>query len=497
LVVLLVMVAVLSAFALSAIQKQQYSATATFQLKDETEDLGLAGVAVTPTLTPAQLASQAAQSIVEPAVVDQVRTRVSPPMTSAELISAVTTSIDPNANLVHVKATGPTGANAALLANAFTAAVVNVANQTQRTAYKAEAAQLRTQAPPRSDVAATSVYDESLERLLDLAAIATPAQLTSTATVPTSPSSPRPLRNALIAGFLGLVLGLFVAYVWDAFDRRLRSADEIESAYGFSPVGRVRNAALGTTVAATDGTRHLDPLDWEQFRVLSRNLEFMGSSGPPRMIAVTSAMPEEGKTTVSTFIACAAAAAGKRTLLIECDLRRPALAERLGVDVSPGVVDFVRGDAGPADVLQVAAVHDFHSNDTLVNENGSSTLSGEQDIASPSLVCITAGSQTKQPVEVLESSAFQAMLAEVREAYDVVVLDTTPLLPVVDALEVIDRAELIVVCARTAKLTRDQARACKRALGRMPDRQLALVVTGIETSNSEYGYYGTYYAMDR
>jgi Mrp family chromosome partitioning ATPase len=295
------------------------------------------------------------------------------------------------------------------------------------------------------------------------------------------------------------MVALLIVYLWDSVDRRLRSSLEVERQFGYPVVGRVRNEALGHSPNADDRKGAVDPIDWEQFRILRHNLQFLGPDEAPRTIAVTSAMPEEGKTTVACFVAFAAAAAGKRVLLIECDLRRPVLAERLAIKPSPGLTDFVNGAAEPSELLQVVSFSD------AAVRNGRGLKSGEPDAVGSGplfqheLVCVTAGSETSHPVEVLESSAFRAMLQEVGQAYDVVILDTPPVLPVVDALQVIANSEAIVVCGRAAQLTREQARAFKQALERVPERPVGLVVTGIKPSAAEpgLGYYGYYVAERR
>jgi receptor protein-tyrosine kinase len=294
------------------------------------------------------------------------------------------------------------------------------------------------------------------------------------------------------------MVGLLVVYVLDAIDQRLSSTGEVERQFGYEVVGRVREAALGHSPNAQELDRVVDPVDWEQFRILQRNLEFLGSNGAgsnggPRMIAVTSAIPEEGKTTVACFVAFATAASGKRTLLIECDLRRPVLAERLGIREAPGLTDFVSGKAAPEDLLQVVAFRDVMvRNGTGIKQSEAIDAPGS-DAFMHTLVCVTAGSSTDHPVEVLGSRAMRQMLDEVRQAYDVVILDTPPLLVVVDALEVIEKAEAIVVCGRSAKLTRAQARAGKDALNHLSERPIALVVTGLKPGrDSGYGYYDYY-----
>jgi Mrp family chromosome partitioning ATPase len=492
-----VLVAVAASIAYSVSQQRKYTATTALQFQDESKDLGVVGVAVTPTLTPAQLASGAAQTIVQPKVVNLVKSQLKSPLRTSELASEVTTTVDANANLVHIQATAPSASGAEQLANAYAAAAAQIANSSQRAVYAAAVKRLEKQAPPKTDFLATTTYKEELSRLQALSTIATPAQVVVPATKPSSPSSPKPARNAVLAGILGLMLGVLIVFVRDSLDRRLRSATDIEEHFGYALVGHVRDRALGHSPTAKDAKMAVEPADWELFRILRRNLDFLGARSTAQLIAVTSAMPEEGKTTVASFVAFTTAATGKRALLIECDLRRPVLAERLGINASPGLTDFVVGNAQPAEILQVVGFDD------PISSNGSGRKAprkgdAEQATADPTfrhqLVCITAGSGTQHPVEVLESEAFRAMLGEVRSAYDVVILDTPPLLSVVDALELIPKADAVVVCGRTAKLTREQARAGKAALDRLPERPIGLVITGTRRGDEDYsgGYYGYY-----
>jgi Mrp family chromosome partitioning ATPase len=193
---------------------------------------------------------------------------------------------------------------------------------------------------------------------------------------------------------------------------------------------------------------------------------------------------------VASFLAFAGAAAGKKTLLIECDLRRPVLASRLGINASPGLTDLVSGSAEQEDVIQSVSFSDLAGSDNHLGPKDEEPA----DAPHPhQLDCVTAGSSTRDPVDVVTSDRFKSFLAEMRSSYDFVVLDTTPLLVVVDALELLPEAAAIVVCVRAGRTTRDQARAGKEAIARLPDRPAGLVVTGARPQDeAEYGYYGYY-----
>jgi Mrp family chromosome partitioning ATPase len=145
------------------------------------------------------------------------------------------------------------------------------------------------------------------------------------------------------------------------------------------------------------------------------------------------------------------------------------------------------GNAGPQDILQTVQFHD------LVTVNGAGPDASADGGISHSVVCITAGTPVHDPVEVFRSERFRTMLATVQRAYDLVILDTTPLLVVVDALELLPEVETIVMCVRASKTTRDELRAGREALERLPERPSGLVVTGItREADPGYEYYGYY-----
>jgi succinoglycan biosynthesis transport protein ExoP len=150
----------------------------------------------------------------------------------------------------------------------------------------------------------------------------------------------------------------------------------------------------------------------------------------------------------------------------------------LGCEPGPGLSDYLVGQAGPGEVVQKVALAE--------SQNGT---------AAPTLVAITAGSPTPRPAELLASKRFAAFLDQVREAYDVVVLDCTPLLSVGDALQLVPRVDGVVLCVRAEQTTREQARAARQALEHFPDRPIGVVVTGVKPGHElDYGYYSYAYA---
>jgi receptor protein-tyrosine kinase len=291
------------------------------------------------------------------------------------------------------------------------------------------------------------------------------------------------VRDGILGAMVGFVLGLLAAFGRESLDRRLRNARELHDELGAPVLTRVPASAFGAAGLIANGKPPMAETDFEAFRVLRMNLASIGAEGPPRSLLVTSAMAEEGKTTVSLALACASTVAGKRTLLVECDLRRPTLAKRLPLEREPGLSDYLLERATPQEILQT------------VELSPPSGANGGERIEAPSgsLVCITAGSPVSNPAELLVSPRFHQFLDRVSEAYDLVVLDGGPLLSIVDPLQLVPRVEGVLFCVRAQRTTRDQVRAARVALANLPRRPVGAVLTGLKRRGPDaydyhYGY---------
>jgi capsular exopolysaccharide synthesis family protein len=262
----------------------------------------------------------------------------------------------------------------------------------------------------------------------------------------------------------------------------------VQEELGLPLLGQVSDDALGRSIAAgkgRKGSKGLDHRDLEAARIVRTSLQFMRPDERSfRSVAVTSAVPEEGKTTVAASLAYAASLSGSRAVLIECDLRRPVLAKRLGLADRPGIGDAVLGRVSLQEAIQevpIPAAGGSVNGDGTVHPAGGTT---------GAFHCIVAGTPTPQPAELLESKRFAELFEEVRDLYDLVVVDTAPLLAVVDTLQVIPHVDRLVLCVRRGKTTREQAAAARATLERLPDRPAGLVVTGIR--GRDEAYYGGY-----
>jgi succinoglycan biosynthesis transport protein ExoP len=306
------------------------------------------------------------------------------------------------------------------------------------------------------------------------------------ASVPGKPVSPRPVLNTILGLIIGLTLGILAAFVRDTLDRRLRRSAEIQEHLGLPLLGHLSESALGSIPGSNGGKRLSDP-DLESVRILRVNLDFVFNPRP-RSVAVTSGLPEEGKSTVAIALATVSATGGRRTLLVECDLRRPSIAQRLGIVPEPGLTQYLDGVAGLGEIMQEVSLG------PALGFDGVGTVAPPSSAAQNSLVCVTAGRPTDHPADILGSPRFRDFLDEVGNRFEFIVLDTAPLLSVVDTRELLPHVDGVLLCVRAARTTDDEAKAAKQALEHLPDRPTALVVTGVRKGDEgDYGYYSYAY----
>jgi capsular exopolysaccharide synthesis family protein len=484
------------AFGYSARQTTSYRATARLQVNDTSQDASTLGSLTFADGTPEQQAARLSTLVSRRDVAAVVKRRLNVKNSISDLQSKVSGLAEARTNFVTISAQNHDPKVAALLANQFAVAARDLQTKETRARYRQAAkvarAALAKQRPKGKGPVSTqqkSLLDtitiSQVSRLESLAAFVTPITIAEPASAPKHPVSPKPIRDGFIGAIVGLTLALLAAFMRDALDRRLRKSSEIREELNLPLIGHVREELLGRTVLPGQ-LPALNETDLEAFRILRTNVDYLDVDAPPKTLLVTSALPEEGKSTVSMGLAFANVATGKRVLLVECDLRRPVIAKRLGLNSSPGLSDYLAGRAEPTDILQTVNIPAASS-----NGNGAS---GEADMHA-GLVVITAGSPTPRPAEILGSQRFRTFLASVRDAYDIVVLDTTPLLSVVDALELLPHVDGIVLCARSSQTTRDQLRAARGALDRVPGRPTGVVVTGLSARDEvDYGYYSYAYA---
>lgn len=485
------------ALGVSLVTKKTYQAQAQLAIQDPNEALALAGSAgAVGTQTQVQLALSHAPQVTRPQVVRAVQSRLRLPLTSDALQHLVSVSVDPNSGLIDVIAHSGSAGEAAAIANGFAQLDAALTTSATRHRYAVQASALAKKILNGSTTSNPSeklLSETQLQRLQTLSSVATPVQVNSTAQIPSTPSSPRPVRNTAVALIIGLLLGIVLAYGREALERRLREPADVEGLLDHPVVGHLRKEAFGHVAAhsnqAVNGAVPLEPADEEAFRVLRQNVRYFAAESL-RTVLVTSAGAQEGKSTVAACLAATTVASGQRTLLVDCDLRRPVLAARLGVADRPGLTDYLTGHAQPGDIVRSVPIIHQSLNGSSNGGKGSPAYVEDQRLA-----CVVAGTPAPRPADLLGSDGFRKFLAEVSEVYDSVILDSAPILTAADTLEILPSVSSVLLCVRLRQTTREQLRAAQAALDRLPSRPLGVVVTGLrKPAAGYYGYYSGYYA---
>jgi capsular exopolysaccharide synthesis family protein len=263
------------------------------------------------------------------------------------------------------------------------------------------------------------------------------------------------VQTIVLGAAFGLLLGIGLALVREQSDRKLRRAEQVTNAFGGAPVLTTipRSRALKRRKPFAD----LPPQVAEAFRMLQMNLRFAHET-PIRTVMVTSARTGDGKTTVSWNLAAACASAGMSVALVEADLRRPSLADRYGLDHSPGLADVLQGDCSIADATQ---------------GQGHSSL--DHPRAHDVLV---AGSPAANPWALMQSSVMSRILDVLAADHDLVVIDTPPLPHVSDAISLLRHVDGVLITVAVGSSNSDDAGRLRDQLQGLDATVLGLVANG-------------------
>lgn len=289
------------------------------------------------------------------------------------------------------------------------------------------------------------------------------AQVVDEAALPRYPSAPDTRRNVAAAAFGGLLLGLLAAVLRDVLDTRVRTQEDLETAVDVPLFGSVVGSAAKRKGPQTR-TLRIDGPQSEDIRRVRANLQMAGRVDECQVFVFSSALPGEGKSFCATHVASAFAAAGSRVLLIDADLRRPTVAKYLGISGTAGLTEVLLGRARFTELCQQYG---------------------------PNLAVLASGAVPPNPAELLASRAFEDLVALVSQHFEVVIIDSPPLLPVADAIAVSRVATGVVLVVDVTKTRRAQvvqsAEAVRLGGGRVVGAVLNRTKSGA-VGASAYGY---------
>ncbi len=281
-----------------------------------------------------------------------------------------------------------------------------------------------------------------------------------TADVPQRPSSPRLLINLLISLFAGLGLGALAAFALEQMDEAIADPAEVERRLGLPLLGSVPKTADGTTPRDELLDRKSDLVD--AYLAINTNLGFTTEHGVPRSLSVTSTRPAEGKSTTALALATMLARAGKRTILVDGDMRSPSVHHLGGVDHDKGLSNFLAGD-----------------------DNIDALTFPMQDLG---FIAMSAGPIPPNAAELLTGNRLGVLLDRLLERYDHVVIDSPPVMGLADAPLIASRVEGVVYAVESHGI---RSSLVKTALGRLASANARIfggVLTKFEARKAHYGY---------
>jgi capsular exopolysaccharide synthesis family protein len=305
------------------------------------------------------------------------------------------------------------------------------------------------------------------------------ARLVSAAQLPTIPSFPRRAVFIEIAAFLSVVIGCGVAFMTEYLDNGFRSAEQVEKLAGVPFLGLVPALGVGKRPHDVVVQRPVSSYS-EAIRSVRTALRFSNVDAPPKIVLVTSSVPDEGKSTFALSVARSVARSGGRALVVDCDLRHPTLGTLLGKPEGSDLVGYFRDGTDLSELVQVDEGSGLH--------------------------VIAARGGTANPQDLLGSQQMRGFLHGLRDRYDLIVIDAPPVLAVTDALVLSHIVDAVVFLVRWERTPRPIALGAIKLLQTQGRHLAGVVLTRVNVRRhakygfGDYGYYygsyGKYYSND-
>jgi non-specific protein-tyrosine kinase len=302
-----------------------------------------------------------------------------------------------------------------------------------------------------------------------------PGQIVTPAVVPTSPASPNYVRNVPLALTVGLLLGVGVAFLRERLDDRLSSREDFEERLGAPVLGVVpkRKGLRNKQQDEIAVTKNPNTPMAEGYRTIRANVQHLTRKGDLRILMVTSPMIGDGKTTVAANLAVVLAQAGKRVLVVSCDLHRPRLHRFFNLDNEVGLTSVVGGLATLGDAIRRPGL------DTLL--------------------VLPSGPAIANPAELLASDEMERLLAELSRSVDFMILDMPPVIAVADVLILAPKTDGVLLVVDANSTTRDALGFARRQIEQVGAKILGGVYHKFDPSRARtsHPYYYYYYHSGR
>ncbi|MEQ8820893.1 MAG: polysaccharide biosynthesis tyrosine autokinase [Sumerlaeia bacterium] len=328
---------------------------------------------------------------------------------------------------------------------------------------------------------ATRTYDTILSRLEEVE-IASKVEfnnvtIVSNARIPRFPTYPRVMRTIAQHGVLGLVVGIVFALGIYKLDRSVRDPSQVEARLGLPTLGQVpfiKNKGLVNLVSKSRNRRirlinQMDTFstEAEAFKLLRTSLQYSTPGHSPRVILVTSCLPREGKSTVSSNLAISYAGRGGKVLLIDADMKLPIVHQTFQVNRNPGLAEVLTGQKNWREVVQPSGVDN--------------------------LEVMVAGQSVPSPADLLESEAMVELLAELRQNYETIIVDSAPLHGMSDSYVLGPKVDGIAIVVNVGGTKTELLNKTVGALRAMHVRVLGVVYNYQTKGAHGVRYYYDYY----
>ncbi len=323
------------------------------------------------------------------------------------------------------------------------------------------------------------LYEDLLKKLKEAAVVASLRAATvdviDPARLPTTPVEPKISLVLALSVVLGLALGIGLAFAAESLDNLIRSPEEIELITGLPFFGLIPhiNPVHGKNTGQIVAGRAMPeaPISLlrpnsrasEAFRALRTALLLASAGRPPKVVMIASSVPNEGKTTVSLNLAAVLTLGGARVLLVDADLRRGKIAERLNIPRNPGLSGALTGSANWRDALEPLP-------------------------EAPNLVVLQAGLCPPNSAELLGATQMHMLIEEWRREYDHVIIDSAPCLVVTDAVLVAQKTDAVLLVSRVAVTPRSGLRRASELLQVGDGHITGIVANDVGLSDEHYGY---------
>ena len=372
-------------------------------------------------------------------------------LTTGQIRASLTATAGDNAALITVSAQASSPKNAQLLANSALQATADYIKEIEQNPGNAQAL-----VNGDSNAAATPPANSNTVRVIPL----------NNASVNPPLVSPNYQQNTLIGAVIGLVVVYAAIFLRRALDQRIRTRDDATKATGASILGVLPVSEDLNEENIVNGDTD-DHIAQESIRQLRTNLRFVNVDTPPRSFIVTSAVPGEGKSTVSLSLARSLADAGSPVILIDADLRRPTVAKKLKLDAKVGLTQVLAGQVEIAN-----AVHQLGDSNLFV---------------------LPAGRIPPNPSELLGSDKMRQLINELSEEF-IVVVDVPPLLPVTDASLLSHSVDGVILVGSIGRSHREQMTEAASTLKKVNANLFGMVLNRAPRKGLGNSYYGFGYA---